>query len=82
MLSRFEWEGIPMKMSKKEEDHRKIVWLDKYRAAVREEQFILDEIQRLREDKMFPSLVMDGMPHSSSQSDLSAYAAKLDEQMT
>lgn len=42
---------------------------------------ILDEIQRLREDKMFPSLVMDGMPHGSSQSDLSAYAAKLDEQM-
>lgn len=82
MLSRFEWEGIPMEMSKKEENHRKIVWLDKYRAAVREEQFILDEIQRLREDKMFPSLVMDGMPHSSSQSDLSAYAAKLDEQMT
>lgn len=71
-----------MEISKKEENHRKIVWLNKYRAAVREEQFILDEIQRLREDKMFPSLVMDGMPHSSSQSDLSAYAAKLDEQMT
>lgn len=68
-------------MTKREENHAKIIWLNKYRAAVREEQMILDEIQRLREDKMFPSLVMDGMPHGSSQSDLSAYAAKLDEQM-
>lgn len=70
-----------MELSKKEEKHKKIHWLNRYRAAVREEQMILDEIQRLREDKMFPSLVMDGMPHGSSQSDLSAYAAKLDEQM-
>lgn len=68
-------------MTRKEENHRKIAWLNKYLAAVREEQMILDEIQRLREDKMFPSLVMDGMPHGSSQSDLSEYAAKLDEQM-
>lgn len=70
-----------MESSKKEENNKKIHWLNRYRAAVREEQMILDEIQRLREDKMFPSLVMDGMPHGSSQSDLSAYAAKLDEQM-
>ena len=70
-----------MELSKKEENYKKIHWLNRYRAAVREERMILDEIQRLREDKMFPSLVMDGMPHSSSQSDLSAYAAKLDEQM-
>lgn len=69
-------------MTRKEENHRKIAWLNKYLAAVREEQMILDEIQRLREDKMFPSLIMDGMPHGSSQSDLSAYAAKLDAQMT
>lgn len=82
MLSRFEWEGIPMEMSKKEENHRKIVWLNKYRAAVREEQMILDEIQRLREDKMFPSMVMDGMPHGSDHSDLSAYMARMDEQLT
>lgn len=70
-----------MEMTKREENHVKIMWLNKYRAAVREEQMILDEIQRLREDKMFPSLIIDGMPHGSSQSDLSAYAARLDEQM-
>ena len=51
--------------------------LNKYRAAVREEQMILDEIQRLREDKMFPSMVMDGMPHGSDHSDLSAYMARM-----
>ena len=79
MLSRFEWEGMPMEMSKKEENHRKIVWLNKYRAAVREEQMILDEIRRLREDKMFPSMVMDGMPHGSEHSDLSAYMARMKE---
>lgn len=71
-----------MEMPKKEENHRKIVWLNKYRAAVREEQMILDEIQRLREDKMFPSMVMDGMPHGSDHSDLSAYMARMDEQLT
>lgn len=71
-----------MEMPKKEENHRKIVWLNKYRAAVREEQMILDEIQRLREDKMFPSMVMDGMPHGSDHSDLSAYMARIDEQLT
>lgn len=75
-------EVIPVEMSKKEENHRKIVWLNKYRAAVQEEQMILDEIQRLREDKMFPSMVMDGMPHGSDHSDLSTYMARMDEQLT
>ena len=71
-----------MEISKKEENYKKIAWLNRYRAAVREEQFILDEIQQLRQDKMFPSMVMDGMPHGSDHSDLSAYAAKIDEQLT
>ena len=44
-------------------------------------QDILDEIQRLRLDKMFPSVVNDGMPHGSSHSDLSDYVAILDEQI-
>lgn len=71
-----------MEMLKKEENHKKIAWLNRYRAAIREEEFILGEIQRLRQDKMFPSMVMDGMPHGSDHSDLSAYAAKIDEQLT
>lgn len=71
-----------MEMLKKEENHKKIAWLNRYRAAIREEEFILGEIQQLRRDKMFPSMVMDGMPHGSDHSDLSAYAAKIDEQLT
>lgn len=71
-----------MELTKKEENYIKITWLNRYRAAVREEKMILEEIQHLREDKMFPSVAaMDGMPHTSSCSDLSAYAARLDEQI-
>ena len=42
---------------------------------------ILEEIQKLRADKMFPSLAMDGMPHGNGTSDLSEYAARLDEEI-
>lgn len=52
-----------------------------YLRAKRREKVILDEIQRLRADKMFPSIACDGMPHSSSHSDLSDYIILLDEQI-
>ena len=55
--------------------------LKSYRRAVKREQDILEEIQRLRLDKMFPSVVNDGMPHGSSHSDLSDYMAIMDEQI-
>lgn len=45
---------------------------------MRREQEILDEIQRLRADKMFPSVCNDGMPRGSSQTDLSDYMAEID----
>ena len=64
-----------------EENEQKKEYLKSYRRAVKREQDILDEIQRLRLDKMFPSVVNDGMPHGSSHSDLSDYAAILDEQI-
>ena len=63
-----------------EENEQKKEYLKSYRRAIKREQDILDEIQRLRLDKMFPSVVNDGMPHGSSHSDLSDYAAILDEQ--
>lgn len=50
-----------------------------YRWAKKREERILEEIQALRMDKMFPSIVNDGMPKGSEQRDLSDYAAKLDE---
>ena len=64
-----------------EENEKKKEYLKSYRRAIKREQDILDEIQRLRLDKMFPSVVNDGMPHGSSHSDLSDYVAILDEQI-
>lgn len=64
-----------------EENEQKKEYLKSYRRAIKREQDILDEIQRLRLDKMFPSVVNDGIPHGSSHSDLSDYAAILDEQI-
>ena len=64
-----------------EENEQKKEYLKSYRRAIKREQDILDKIQRLRLDKMFPSVVNDGMPHGSRHSDLSDYAAILDEQI-
>ena len=60
------------------ENEKKKEFLRKYRRAVRREREILDEIQRLRADKMFPSVCNDGMPRGSSQTDLSDYMAEID----
>lgn len=64
-----------------EENEKKKEYLQSYQRAVKREKDILDEIQRLRSDKMFPSVVNDGMPRGSCQSDLSEYMAILDEQI-
>lgn len=64
---------------KKTENETKKEYLQSYRYAVIAETQIKEEIDQLRMDKMFPGLVQDGMPHGSGGSDLSAYAAKLDE---
>ena len=66
-------------MDQKTENENKKEYLKSYRDAVIAETQIKEEIDQLRLDKMFPSLVQDGMPHGSGSSDLSAYAAKLDE---
>lgn len=63
------------------ENEEKKEYLKSYRRAIRREKDILDEIQRLRSDKMFPSVANDGMPRGSNQSDLSDYIAILDEQI-
>ena len=63
------------------ENEEKKEYLKSYRRAVKREKDILDEIQRLRADKMFPAVAYDGMPKGSNQSDLSDYIAILDEQI-
>lgn len=72
-MGKGEWKN---RMSENEE---KKEYLKGYQRAVRREQKILDEIQQLRMDKMFPSVVNDGMPKSNKYSDLAEYVAKVDE---
>lgn len=70
-----------METENQKENEEKKEYLKSYRRAVKREKDILDEIQRLRADKMFPSVANDGMPKGSNQSDLSDYIAILDEQI-
>lgn len=65
-------------MQEMTENEKKKEFLRRYQKAVRREQDILDEIQRLRADKMFSSVCNDGMPRGSSQTDLSDYIAEID----
>lgn len=65
----------------REENERKKEYLKSYQKAVRREERILQEIQRLRLDRIFPEVVNDGMPHGSSQTDLSDYIILVDEQI-
>lgn len=64
-----------------EENEKKKEYLNGYREAKRREKRILEQIQRLRLDKMFPCLQNDDMPHGHNQRDLSDYAVKMDELM-
>lgn len=54
-------------------NEKKKEYLNGYRDAKRREKRILEQIQQLRLDTMFPCLQGDGMPRGSSQSDLSDY---------
>ena len=58
---------------------KKKEYLNGYRDAKRREKRILEQIQQLRLDTMFPCLQGDGMPRGSSQSDLSNYMERRDE---
>lgn len=70
-------EAIEEKRESSENDLKK-EYLRKYRTHVRRIHRINAEISELRSMKISPSLNNDGMPHGSSQSDLSGYAAELD----
>lgn len=69
-----------MEQEVQNENDKKKEYLWQYRKAERREQNILEEIQELRADKLFPSVSMDGMPKGSGQTDdLSGFAALMDE---
>ena len=62
------------------EMEQKKEYLRSYRKTRAEEKAIRESIEELRLNKMSPSLgVQDGMPKGSGGSDLSGYAARLDE---
>ena len=65
----------------REENERKKEYLKSYQRAKKREKHILQEIQRLRLDRIFPGVVNDGMPHGCRQTDLSDYIILIDEQI-
>lgn len=69
------------KERRQQENEEKKEYLKSYQRHRRREEQILEEIQRLRMDKMFPSVANDGMPRGSSQTDLSDYMVLIDEQI-
>lgn len=64
-----------------EENEEKKDYLRSYQKAKIREKRILDEIQRLRADKMFPSVIQDDMPHRTNVSDLSDYIVRLEDEI-
>lgn len=60
-------------------NQKKKDYLNGYISARRREKRLLEQIQQLRLDTMFPCLQGDGMPRGSSQSDLSDYMERRDE---
>ncbi len=54
-------------------------YLRRYQAAKRRVGLIQEEIEELRSSKTSPIGLGDGLPHGSGTSDLSGYAARLDE---
>lgn len=54
-------------------------YLKSYRKIGRELRSLSEEIRQLRDAWILPGIVSDGLPKSSGGSDLSGYAARLDE---
>lgn len=63
----------------KNENDRKKTYLRAYGKHGKRIKRIESEIEEIRNMKMYPSSNNDGMPHGSNQSDLSSYAAALQE---
>ena len=63
----------------KKEIELKKEYLKSYQDYYRRSKILQVEIDELRHSKMFPSVIIDGMPRGNSVNDLSSYAAKLDD---
>lgn len=62
------------------EIEKKKEYLRGYEKAVRQMERSELKIKEMRLNRICPSIVNDGMPHASSQNDLSGYAALLDQE--
>lgn len=62
-----------------QENEEKKKYLNGYINCKRREKQLAQQIEELRDQKMFPSVNNDGMPHGSVISDLSGYVAQLDD---
>ncbi len=63
-----------------EENEKKKDYLKGYERAIRQMERSELRIKEIRHNKMSPSVIIDDMPHGSGQSDLSIYAAALDQE--
>ncbi len=59
---------------------KKKEYLRGYEKALRQMERSELRIKEMRLNRIFPSVINDGMPHTSGQSDLSEYAALLDQE--
>lgn len=68
-----------MEKMEKTENEKKKEFLMSYQRAKRKIARLEEQLQELRLNKMHPSVINDGMPHSTEMRDLSDYASRLDE---
>lgn len=61
--------------------HKKGIYLGLYLKLSEKEDLITEQINKIRLSKSHPATVNDGMPKGSGHSDLSDYAAQLDEKL-
>ena len=75
-------EVIPMNNEAKDftENDKKKWYLRGYERAIRDMKRSEERIREMRINRICPSVIADGMPHASGGSDLSGYAARLDEE--
>ena len=62
-----------------QENEEKKEYLKGYIKALKTECILESQLQQIRESKLFPSIQIDGMPYSHTNSDLSVYAEKVSE---
>lgn len=61
------------------ETEKKKEYMNGYKNATEDIRKMQERYSELKMSKIYPSVISDGMPHASNKTDLSGYAAKVDE---